>query len=233
MTKKEVIKSILEFMEKEMGLYNFKSNFKEQGFIRKDDRAIFFYFFLIYDRTNIKTGEKGFQIEPQIYIHIREIEKYYKEITINTYLKTDWHFITIGNSVANLMANPDGINRNRNQSLDLYIFEEKNIPYVSWELLKHFKDTAFPYFLNNTTVKRIDELLNSHPKEYSVHMYNDLFRFIKGILAAKLANNPALNQLVTTYSNLIIERDMPDDCKEEMGRLKAILPMIGSENKLG
>ncbi|MEC5145249.1 hypothetical protein [Chitinophaga sp. 212800010-3] len=228
MTKKEVIRSIIEFMEKEIGLYNFKPNFKEQGFIRRDKDAIFFYFFLIYDRTIIKTGEKGFQIEPQIYINLPEIEKYYKEITINTYLKTDWNFVTIGNSVANLIANPDGINRNRNQNLDLFIFEEKNIPYVSWELLKYFKDVAFPYFLTNNTAKKIDELLNSHPKEYSVHMYNDLYRFIKGAIAAKLGKNPKLDELVTTYSNLIIERDMPDDCKEEMERLKAILPMIGN-----
>ncbi|NLU91352.1 hypothetical protein [Chitinophaga sp. Ak27] len=226
MIKKEVIKSILEFMEKEMGLYNFKPNFKEQGFIRKDKGAIFFYFFLIYDRTNIKTGEKGFQIEPQINIHIPEIEKYYKEITINSYLKTDWQFITIGNTVANIMANPDGINRKRNQSLDLFVFEEKNIPYVSWELLKYFKEVALPYFLTNNNVKKIDELLNTHPKEYSVHMFFDPYRFIKGTIAAKLAKNPALDDIVSTYSNLIIERDMTDDCKEEMERLKAILPMI-------
>ncbi|MEC5145245.1 hypothetical protein [Chitinophaga sp. 212800010-3] len=229
MTKKEILNGILEFMEKGVRLYNFKPNFKEQGFFRKDENAIYFYFYLIYNTTNIKSGEKGFQIEPQIYINISSIEKYYKEITINSYLKTDWNFVTIGNSVADLMANPDGINRNRNQSLDLFIFEKKNIPYVSWELLKYFKEVAFPYFLTNNTVKKIDELLNSHPKEYSVHMYNDLFRFIKGVIAAKLAGNPALNQLVTTYSNLIIERDMPDNCKEEMERLKAVLPIINTK----
>ncbi|MEC5145248.1 hypothetical protein [Chitinophaga sp. 212800010-3] len=99
MTKKDVVKSILAFMEKEMGLYNFKPNFKQQGFIRKDEGAI------------------------------------------------------------------------------------------------------FPYLFTSNTVKKIDELFNSHPQGYSVHMYFDPYRFVKGTIAAKLARNPGLDHLVTTYSN--------------------------------
>jgi hypothetical protein len=59
-------------------------------------------------------------------------------------------------------------------------------------------------------------------------MSNDLYRFIKGIIAAKLNKNPKTEQLVKIYNDLIVKRNMPDYCKEEMFRLINILPMIGS-----
>jgi hypothetical protein len=73
----------------------------------------------------------------------------------------------------------------------------------------------------------VDELLNIKPQEYTVHMENDIYRFTKGIIAAKLNNNPKTEELVKIYSDLIIKRDMPDYCKEEMSRLINILPVIG------
>lgn len=228
MTQKEVIRKIVELLSAEINTFDFKAAIKEQGFIRRDNSAIYFYYFLIYNRTNIKTGAKGFQVEPYIEINIPKIEKYYKEITINKELKTEWNFITLGNSVANLLANPDGINRKRNQSLDLFVFDESHIKPVADELLKQFKEVALPYFLTNNTVAKVDELLNKHPKEYCVHLYNDIFRFVKGLIAAKLNKNPKLDQLLQIYDSLIIERDMPDYCTEEMSRLKSILPMIGT-----
>lgn len=229
MTQKEVIRKIIDSLSSEMNTYNFKAVPKEQGFMRKDSSAIYFYYFLVFNRTNIKTGAKGFQIEPYAEINIPEIEKYYKEITINTELKTEWDFISLGNSIANLIANPDGVNRKRNQSLDLFVFEEAHIKLVADELLKQFKRTALPYFLTNNSVKKVDELLNKQPREYSVHLYNDLFRVIKGLIAAKLNNNVEFEQLLHIYSSLIVERDMPKHCKEELDRLKSILPFIGKE----
>lgn len=229
MTQKEIVKKIIEGLQNELAVFDFKPKLSEQGFVRKDKNAIYFYYFLIYNRTVIKTGRKGFQIEPYVEINIPEIEKYYQEITLNKELKSEWDFVTLGNSIANLLANPDGINRERNQSLDLFIFDANDIEGVVTELLKYFKKVALPYFLTNNTVERVDQILNKHPKEYCVHLYNDLFRFIKGIVAAKLSNNPRLDHLVTTYSDLLIERDMPEDCKVEMERLKSILPMIGTQ----
>jgi hypothetical protein len=231
MTQKEIIRKAIEFLRAEMNTFGFIAQIKEQGFFRKDNSAIYFYDFLIYNRTNIKTGAKGFQLEPYATIHIPEIEDYFKEITTNKELKTEWSITTIGNSIANLLANPDGINRNRNQSLDLYVFDESHIKLVANELSKQFKKVALPYFITNNTVAKIDELLNEHPKEYCVHMSNDLYRFIKGLIAAKLNKNPKLNQLLEIYKSLIIKREMPQYCLEEMGKLITVLPMIGTKIK--
>ncbi|MFY0254583.1 hypothetical protein ACDQ55_11575 [Chitinophaga sp. 30R24] len=230
MTKKSVLRSVFETLKNEMKVYDFTPSIGEQYFIRKQKQSIFTYQFLIYDRTIIKTGEKGFQIEPYAWINVKDIENIYREITQNTELKKETDFVTLGNSIANLNANPDGINRKRNQSLDLFIFDEENIPYVSWELMKHFKETVFPYMLSNSTIARVDELLNKDPYEYCVHMSNDIYRFIKGLIAAKLNNSPEADKLFSIYSDLIIERDMPDNCKEEMNRLKLIWPEIGTKS---
>lgn len=226
MTQKGVIRKALEMMQAKLGAFDFKLNIAEQGFWREDGDVTYFFFFLIYNEVYVNSGQKGFQLVPYAKTHLAPVEKYYKQITVNTYLKTKWDFITIGNSIADLIANPDGINRKRNQSLDLYVFDEAHIGPVVNEMINKFKEVALPYFLTNNTVKRIDELLNEYPTKYSVHMYNDLFRFVKGIIAAKLNNNPDVDRLLAIYNSLIIERDMPENCKIEMARLEEMLPTI-------
>jgi len=230
MTKKEVLRNVLNLLSNELSSFDFKLILKEQGFIRKEKSFIYLFFILIYDRTNIDTGEKGFKIEPFANISILDIENFYKNVTLNNYLKTEWDFITLGNSIAELKANPDGIHKKWNESLDLFIFYEKDIQIVSNELIKQFKNFALPYFNTNNTVKRVDQLFNEHPRRYSVHMSNDLFRFIKGLIAAKLVENPNFSQLLNIYSDLLVERNMPIDCLEEMDRLKSILHLIKKDS---
>lgn len=225
MTQKEVLRKIIDLLTSELKVFDFNPLYKEQGFYRKDNFVIFFYDFLIYNRTILKSGAKGFLIEPYATIHISEIEKYHNKITTNEMYKKDWSHSTIGNSVANLFANPDGINRKKNQSLDLHVFDERHIPLVAEQLLIQFKNFSLPFFLNNNTIERADELLNKHPIEDCVYMNNDNYRIIKGIIAAKLNNNPNLDELIKIYDKQIADRDMYN-AVEEMQRLKEILPTI-------
>jgi hypothetical protein len=232
MKKKELMQAIFTSLEYEFGTFNFKSNSKNEFFFREDETALFMFDILPYDHIIPKTGEKVFLIEPKIWINVKKIEEIYKEITVNTYLKKTSDFLTLGNDLANLESNPDGINRIRNQSLGLMASEESHVPYIRQELIKHFKDFAFPYFIKNGTVKAVDLLLNEHPNDYCVHMKNDGLRFIKGIIAAKLNNNPSLNDILKIYEGKIKEWDMPKNIVEEMDKLKAILPMIGTKIKI-
>jgi len=228
LTKKKVLQVIFEKLADKIKIYDFNSFPKEQSFVRRNVDTVFIFQLLIYDRTNIKTGAKGFLVEPFIWINVKLIEEYYKEITLNKELKKDTDFVTLGASIAELLSNPDGIHRKWNESLDLFVFEEKHVEIIAKELIKQFEKFALSYFLKNGNVQAVDRLLNLHPNEYCVHMSNDLFRFIKGLIAARLNSNPKLESLLKTYDRLIIERDMPDHCKEEMSRLKSILPMVGT-----
>lgn len=225
MTQKEVMRKVISSISDELKLFDFFPSHKDQGFIRKTNTAVFFYQFLIYNRTVLKTGEKGFLIEPFVWVNVNEIEKYYKQITLNTVIKNDIDFVTFGNSIASLLANPDGLYKNRNKSLDLLIFNENDILYVSDQLVKKFKEVAMPYCLNNSNVVSVDKLANSYPNEYNVNLSNDNYRIIKGLIAAKLNNNPLLDKLVKIYDDQLKDRDMPEDTKEEMKRLKVLLSL--------
>ncbi|MCX6207057.1 MAG: hypothetical protein NTZ19_12490 [Bacteroidetes bacterium] len=225
MTQKGILREIIDLLKNDLKVFDFDSSYKEQGFIRNTSNAAFLYQFLIYNRTVIQTGTKGFLIEPYIWLNVKPIEKYYKEITSNTVIKSDSDFKTIGNSIASLLANPDGIYKNRNKSLGLHVFEEKHIPLVVEQLLKGFKDVALPYCLNNASVAMVDKIVNTKPEEYKVHMMNDNYRILKGIIAAKLNHNPNLDKIISIYEKQIVDRDMYN-ATDEMARLLEILPTI-------
>ena len=230
MTQKEVLRKLFNLLASELKSFDFELSYKHQGFIRRDKNAVFFYQLLIYNRTILKTGAKGFLIDPYIWIGVKEIEKYYKEITLNKELKTDVNFVTIGNGIGDLLANPDGIYRSHNNTLNLHIFKELDIQIEAEQLLKYFREVALPYCLNNASVEMVDKLINTSPHEYKVHTMNDNYRILKGIIAAKLNNNPKLNELIKIYDKQIVDYDMYN-AVAEMPRLKAILPTISLECK--
>jgi hypothetical protein len=221
-SKKEAVARIFDDFEKKIISFDFKADLRNQYFIRKADEAICIFDFHFYERTNIRGGEKGFLIEPYIWIHVKDVEDIYKKITVNRELKKLSDFITLGNSIANLKNNPDGVNRIRNTSLDLLLFDFKDIDYVASEIARYFQKYAMEYFNTNANVAKADELLNAHPSEYTVHMRNDTYRFIKGLIAAKLTNNQKFTDLFKIYEKLVIERDMPENTKMEMNALKTL-----------
>ena len=184
MTKKEVVQKIFDCIINRIEAFDFKTDFKNQWFVRRNTEATFVYDLHFYNRTNIKTGDRGFLIEPYIWINVKQIENYFKEVTLNGELKTDTDFKTLGNSIAEIISNPDGIHKKWNESLNLFVFNEKDISIVAKELLKQFEKTALSYFLRNANVEMVDKLANSHPDEYIVHMPNDNQRINKGIIAA-------------------------------------------------
>lgn len=228
MTKKEVMQKTIESIAKVGTQFNFKAEWRNQWLIRNEADHIFMYELLIYDRTIIGTGAKGFQIEPMIWVNVKAIEAFYKQITVNTELKKDVDFKTIGSSIASLIANPDGIFRKKNESLNLLIFEENHIPGVAETLIKQFNKVALPYCLTNCKIPAIDKIANSHPGEWIVHMMNDYRRMIRGVIAAKLNSNPEIEKLLNFYEKQMIESDAPEMNLEEMKRLKILLPSIGS-----
>lgn len=219
-TKNDIVAKVLDYLGEKSGGLNFKPDYKSFCILRKGTESVLIYNLLFYDRTNVRTNMKGVQIEPYIWINIKPVEKIYKELTLNKYLKKDTDFITVGNSVADLMANPGGIYKKRNNTLNLFVFDDKDVEIVSKELLKHFQDIALDYFNKYNSIKAVDESLNSYPSEYCVHMSNDTYRFMKGLIAAKLENNPNYEDLLQTYSDLMTMRAMPQNSFEELSNLK-------------
>jgi hypothetical protein len=73
--KKSVLQIIFEKIATKIKMYDFISEPKEQSFVRRNVDTVFIYQLLISDRTNIKTGAKGFLIEPFVWINVKPIEE--------------------------------------------------------------------------------------------------------------------------------------------------------------
>jgi hypothetical protein len=71
-----------------------------------------------------------------------------------------------------------------------------------------FKQVAFPYCLTNAIVTMVNKIINTNPNDYKVHTMNDNYRILKGIIAAKLNNNPDLEEVIRIYGKQIVDRDM-------------------------
>jgi hypothetical protein len=225
MTQKQVLTAIIGLMKDEMAMYGFKPSYKEYGFIKKTGDAIFLYQLLIYNRTLFEANQTGFLIEPYVWINIREIEKYYKQISLNTELRAEVDYKTIGNSVADILANPDGFYKQKNKSLNLYVFKEAEIAGIASRLIEIFSSIGVKYFVENSSVKRVDEIVNAAPSKSKVHMQNDNYRLIKGLIAAKLNKNPNCETLIKLYESEIEKNNMYNAINE-MARLKMILAEI-------
>jgi hypothetical protein len=218
----EVAKKLIDNLKPELCNFGFEPSYKNQGFTKVTKDNVFLYQFLIYNRNIVNSNEKGFLVEPYLWVIVKPIEAIYKKITLNSELKSLTDYKTIGNSVAEIIANPNDIYTTRNHSLNLLIFSESDICKIAKILLYKFENNAIPYFLLNSSVKAIDVIVNSNPNEYKVHMQNDNYRVIKGVIAAKLNKNPDFENIVKVYEKQIIDRDMYN-AKDEWERLKEIL----------
>jgi hypothetical protein len=227
MTNKETISAIFEQLTPELSREGFKPDIKNQYFIRDSNDALLNFDIRFYNLTSIDSGEKGFQVEPMIYISVKAIEYFYKQITVNKYLSKPYHFITLGGAIANLEANPDGFRKKWNQSLQLDIFSPSDVDYVAAKILQHFHNTALPYCLQNGNVAAVDRLFNQYPEKNTAHISNEAYRLLKGIIAARLVHNPAIDAITSVYSKLVEE--MPEDVRQEFERLTVLLRAIDLE----
>lgn len=135
----------------------------------------------------------------------------------------DTDFFTIGNNIATILANPDGIYKKRNESVDLLIMEDGQLKDIAAKLLKYFKEVAEPFCRKNASIARVDEILNSRPNESKLEAANDIYRMINGIVAAKLNNNPKLKELISIYERQMIEWNMDESHQEEFAKVKGLL----------
>jgi hypothetical protein len=64
---------------------------------------------------------------------------------------------------------------------------------------KFYEDYAVPFFEKYNSVDAIDKLLNEKPTEKVIYLDDLGWRIIKGLIAAKLNNNPKYNELRDYY----------------------------------
>lgn len=67
------------------------------------------------------------------------------------------------------------------------------------------RQTALPFLQKYSSIYKLDKLLNNYPERPSKFIYNQSHRCIKGIVIAKLSNNPYFHTLAKAYK-IVLER---------------------------
>jgi len=194
-------------MEPAFNRYDFTYNQKEYSFIREIDDGKQSFYFLINEKTD------GIYIEPRWAIQITSMLNVYHQITLKD--KASWADTTVlDNSLGQLIEYIDENNENGSGKRMRYLIaKDEDVEILQKVIPIRFEEYVLPYFNKNSSIERIDELLNTSPQRLVIHHWLNPHRAIMGIIAAKLNNNPKLDELIMIYGQKL-EKAAPNYQKE-------------------
>lgn len=115
---------------------------------------------------------------------------------------------TMGNTIGQIKLSPDGRKYVAGGLQFILLFEEDVTAAVE-TLFEYYSTIAKPYFKKYSSLKAIDDIMNNDPFDYLPPYYGAGLdgRCMKGLIVAKLVNNPEYDKLVTIYNDLIFETE--------------------------
>lgn len=212
---KNVSGSLLEGINKNISVYGFRFNKSKKIFERSHSNFIH-----IIDFIFLK-NEAGIYIEPIIKIKSLDIENIYHKVTKKESKYYDGT-VTLGNSIFKIIEFIDNnIEIDTDKHQYYLVEEEKDINILIKVISEKIVNFGLLYFEQNSTIDRVDFLLNKHPQEISIHNWLYPMRACIGLIAAKLNANPNYNVLASIYK--IEMQDAADPYKDEFLSLLEIL----------
>lgn len=162
----------------------------------------------------ITAWSKHFSIDVRLYISQKKIEEIYESSVGKS------HKITIGNTIERINASPDG-RAVVNGDLVINLYFDDDVEAAVESLENYYNTIAKPYFEKYQDLKSIDDIINNPPFEHSpAHVGLGLDeRCMKGLIAARLVDNPNYEQLVSTYDEAI-KRTMNEESIENYYKVK-------------
>lgn len=146
----------------------------------------------------------SYSLSIRLWISQKQIEDIYESIVGKS------HGLTFGEEhIERIYYSPDGREIVKGDGLGIWLVNDEDV-YNSTETLKtYYYKIAKPYFNKFTTLEAIDDFINNPPFEYSPAYVGAFLddRCMKGLIAAKLVNNPNYKQLVGIYDELIKETE--------------------------
>lgn len=146
----------------------------------------------------------SYSLSIRLWISQKQIEDIYESIVGKS------HGLTFGEEhIERIYYSPDGREIVKGDGLGIWLVNDEDV-YNSTETLKtYYYKIAKPYFNKFTTLEAIDDFINNPPFEYSPAYVGAFLddRCMKGLIAAKLVNNPNFKQLVGIYDELIKETE--------------------------
>jgi len=214
MKKQEVKNKLFNGVDGFLSQNGFTLLKRSSGFIRKlngSNQIIDFFFY--------KRGE-SIEIEPAIRIKLEAIEKIYQSISFIE----GRPYCTLGNHFSDIILyiNNGRETGSREKTLsNWFVEEEADISKLIKVIPAYLEESIFPYFDANSSISRVDELLNRYPRELSVHNYLYPLRANIGLIAAKLNGNPNYNELLEIYEEELQQAEKT--YKEDFEKLKVVL----------
>ncbi|UKB82725.1 hypothetical protein LF887_17120 [Chryseobacterium sp. MEBOG06] len=184
----------------------------QKEFVRKKDNVEQIFKLFFYKK------EDNITIDPEIKIHVKEIESIYKsiaQIKSRPYLTLGNHFLTIRD------YDGDAANYKSKPAKEWLIENDEDVKHLIKIIPEYLEEDILPYFDNNSSVIRVDELLNEYPEKMCVH--NDMYplRANIAIIAAKLNTNLYYDELIKIYEREL--EDAEENYKVEFYKLKELL----------
>lgn len=208
---KEVSGALLGSISESIAQHGFRLDKRKNEFKRVVGDSL-----QIFDLVYIKEDDLV-KIKPEIRIKIKPIEDIYRSISTRGDI-----YRTLGNDLFEILRYMD--KREETGRGDQYywmIKEDKDIEKLIKIIPEYFEETILSYFNENSTVARVDLLLNKYPREISVHNWLYPLRAILAIIAAKLNRNPQFYELVRIYEEELVEAE--ESYKKEFSKAKLIL----------
>lgn len=200
---KDVYPLLVQGIDNEIKKYGFEFKKNDKTFKRRTNN-----FIQIFDLLLTKTTE-GITVEPNIRIKSKEIEDIYHSVA----KKEPQYFdgtSCIGYNLFKIASYYDEGKEIDYDEQEYYLIEEeKDIIILKNVISEKFISYGIRYFDENTSVARIDYLLNKYPREISLHNWLYPLRACLAIIAAKLNNNPRLEELIQIYRKELVDAVYP------------------------
>lgn len=175
---------------------------KEDGFVYKKTKNLFLsqreefdYFFIIEQLS----WSDHFSINVHLAISQKKIENILEKIICNVRDK-----YTFWQDIARIYKSPDH-RQIINGNLVVLLFQDEDVEATVESLEGYYENIARPYFKRYESLEAIDDIMNNPPYEYCPADIGGGFdnRCMKGLIVARLVNNPNYNNLLNIYDEEI------------------------------
>lgn len=137
-------------------------------------------------------------LEVRLFISQKKIEDIYETVLGKS------HRLTLGNTIQRIYKSPDG-RQVVNGNMDIVMSDNEDILAAVESLEGYYENIAKPYYERYKSLEAIDDIINKPPFEHCPAHVGGRFdnRCMKGLIVARLVNNPKYEHLVTLYDEAI------------------------------
>jgi hypothetical protein len=174
----------------------------DDGFVYKKTRNEFSSTIKSFTYTfNIEqvAWSTSFSLGVRLYVSQKQIEFILEQI-----IGKQRHKITMGGEIGRIYKTPDG-REIVNGDLSIWLRQDEDIEAAIESLKWYYEDIAKPYFKRYNNLNAIDDIMNNPPFEHCpAHVAGNFYeRCMKGLIVARLVNNPDYEKLAAIYDEEI------------------------------